>query len=119
MKKDNVMVYISHKFGGKQENMFSVERHIENLVNKYDKITPISPIHNTGFLYNLVTYQKGISFCLDLLKNCDIMVTFGEDSNSKGCMIEKEYCRNNNIPIVDEKDFDNWYKLYFGCDNDE
>ena len=94
-------IYISHQYGGKEENKLHVENIIKELVKNNPQHTYVSPIHAVGFLYNDVSYEQGIEYCLDLLKMCDVMYTFGEHSNSKGCIIEKRFCKDNNIPIID------------------
>jgi hypothetical protein len=112
-----MMVYFSHEFGGNQKNMEKIENHIKNIVQRYDdKIMPVSPINCTGFLYDYVSYEIGIDWCLKFLSMCDIMIVFGNCSNSRGCLIEKEYCNKNNIPIVEYSDFDSWYEKHNGGD---
>lgn len=111
-------IYFSHKFGGDKNNKYKLEDYIKELVTKYEFI-PISPIHNTGFLYDVVSYEKGIDWCIKLLSLASAMVVFGADSNSKGCLLEKDYCVKHNIPVVEYSDFDNWYKTYIGGNNDE
>lgn len=112
MLNDNstIYVYISHKYGGNPDNVKHVEKLIINMVNKYEHIQPISPIHATGFLYDVVSYDRGIEWCLNLLKDVDCMVVFGDDSISKGCMMEKDFCQKHNIPVIEYDNFDKWYK---------
>lgn len=99
MKK---LIYISHPSGGKLENQLDVELIIETLY-KYDFIYNscafVSPIHNYGYMYNTVDYDKGLSFCIDLLQHADEMWVFGDWLKSTGCKIEVDFCRENNIPI--------------------
>lgn len=111
--KHPMKVYISHEFGGKDDNVNRVAGIIKDLVEKYENIFPISPIHATGFLYHAVSYDRGIEWCLDLLNLCDCMIVFGDKSNSKGCKIEKEFCKENNIPVIEVDDFDRYYKKLF------
>ena len=96
------VVYICHEFGGKQENADKVATLVRELSNLYPTICFISPIHAFGFLYESTDYDRGMSYCLTLLDMCDEMWVFGEFSNSKGCLIEKEYCRKYKIPIVEK-----------------
>ncbi len=97
------LVYICHVFGGKQENIDKVTKLIRKLIRTYPNICFLSPIHATGFFYHDVTYENGMEYCLTLLDMCDEMWVFGKSSNSKGCLIEKEYCRKYKIPIVEKE----------------
>lgn len=96
------LVYICHEFGGKQENADKVAELIKKLIKVYSNICFLSPHHATGFFYHDVKYDKGIEYCLTLLDMCDEMWVFGSKSMSKGCLIEKEYCRKYKIPIVEK-----------------
>ena len=95
------IVYICHEFGGKKKNVKRVANIIKGLIKKYPDICFVSPIHAFGFYYHDTDYLKGIEYCLTLLKVCNEMWTFGEKSNSRGCLIEKEYCKEHNIKIVE------------------
>lgn len=101
-------IYICREYGGKDENRQIVEDWIRYAYLTYGSqfkehsVTFVSPIHAFGFMYNMVEYEEGIRYCLELLNECDLMVTFGSWSMSRGCMIEKEMCRNKGIPIIEE-----------------
>lgn len=95
------LVYICHEFGGKQENIERVTKLIKKLIRVYPDICFLSPIHATGFFYHDVSYEKGMEYCLTLLDMCDEMWVFGSKSMSKGCMIEKNYCKRYRIPIIE------------------
>jgi hypothetical protein len=99
------VVYICHEFGGKKENAEKVARLIELFVDIYPNIRFISPIHAFGYLYDLVDYDTRIEYCLTFLDMCDEMWTFGSKSMSRGCMIEKEYCKKYKIPIIERGDY--------------
>lgn len=96
------VVYISHQFGGKKENYDKVTELVTKLSIMYPEICFVSPIHATGFMYDKVSYEQGMEYCLTLLDMCDEMWVFGEFSESIGCMIEKEYCKAHNIPIIEK-----------------
>lgn len=103
MKKK--LIYISHPSSGLESNTRKVEDIIRNLYkNKEfrDKYCVISPIHNFGFMYNdeWLSYDDGLNLCLDLLDSCDIMLVFGDYTNSKGCTREIEYCKENEINTI-------------------
>ena len=92
-------VYICHEFGDKSKNKKKITKLIKALVKEYPNVCFISPVHNFGFYYRDVGYMRGIVYCLTLLKIADEMWTFGERSNSTGCLYEKELCREIGIPI--------------------
>lgn len=92
-----MLIYCSHKFGGKLENAKAAERKIKRLQLADPSNTYISPIHAFGFLYDTVSYEDGIEMCLDLLAKCDKMVVLSE--LSKGVSREISYCMDNNIPV--------------------
>ena len=92
-----MLIYCSHKFGGKLENAKAVELKIKRLQLADPKNTYISPIHTFGFMYDTVSYEDGIDMCLDLLSKCDAMVVLSE--KSKGVEIEIEYCIVARIPV--------------------
>lgn len=99
------LVYICHEFGGKEENLNKVTRLIRKLVKAYPNVCFLSPIHATGFLYEDISYKEGMEHCLTLLDMSDECWTFGSKSTSKGCLIEKEYCKRYKIPIVEWGDY--------------
>lgn len=103
------MIYISHPYGGKEENMKEVEGIIHSLVSAYPGITFVSPIHAFSFLYHNTEYFQGLKFCLDLLAKCECMWVFGDWQNSVGCTEEIKFCKLHDIPYlimnIDEVDF--------------
>ena len=99
------LVYICHEFGGKQENIDRVGELVKGLLKVHPEYCFLSPLHATGFLYNEMTWENGMEYCLTLLDMCDEMWVFGKESMSKGCMMEKEYCKEHSIPIVRAKVF--------------
>ena len=92
-----MLIYCSHKFGGKLENAKAAELKIKRLQLADPSNTYISSIHAFGFMYNTVSYEDGIEMCLDLLAKCGKMVVLSE--KSKGVEIEIEYCIAARIPV--------------------
>ncbi len=92
-----MLIYCSHKFGGKMENAKDVETKIKKLQLADPSNTYISPIHAFGFMYHDVPYETGLEMCLDLLRRCDKMVVLSE--KSKGVNIEIGYCISARIPV--------------------
>ena len=110
MSKRMKRVYLCHEFGGIYDNSKKITENINVLISYNKKSVYISPILLFGHLYDKVKYSLYIDYCLSELKTCDIMITFGEDSYSKECMIEKEFCKTHNIPIVDYIDYCKRYR---------
>ena len=90
-------IYISHPYGGKEENKQEIETIIRDLIQENPQHTYISPVHTFGFLYNDVEYEQGIRYCLDLLEVCDEMYVYGDYNNSKGCVKEIKHCLDKQI----------------------
>ena len=97
-----MLIYCSHKFGGKLENAKDAELKIKKLQLADPGNTYISPIHAFGFMYDTVSYEDGIGMCLDLLSKCDMMIVLSK--MSKGVRAEIKYCIDNAIPIVFEEE---------------
>lgn len=92
------MIYVSHPFGGKEENKQKVEEIVRGLVKQNPGTTYISPIHAIGYLYSDVSYEQGMEYCLNLLDKCDKMLVFGDHASSRGCTAEILYCQEFFIP---------------------
>lgn len=90
--KSKKLIYISHPYGGKEENKLKIEGIIKELSRQYPKYVFASPIHCFGFQYNDVDYDTGLSWCLVLLDACDEMWVYGDHLNSKGCTAEIQHC---------------------------
>jgi len=108
MKKKTV--YVSHPSSGLEENTKKIEQIIQELYSSdymFENYVFISPVHNFGFMYHNTEYNRGITYCTDLLEHCDIMLLCGEWENSKGCNIELAKCRELNIPVVEARSIEN------------
>ncbi len=58
-----------------------------------------SPIHTTGFAYNLIPYVKGMNWCLNMLDRCDALILCNGWETSKGCLMEYAYALAKDKPI--------------------
>lgn len=102
MKK---LIYISHAYGGKEENIKEIEEIIKKLYSRPELIENycfISPVHNYECLYkdyDNENYYTGLGFCLDLLLYCDEMWVFGDYKGSKGVIGEIDLAVEKNIFI--------------------
>ena len=93
----NKLIYISHEYGGKQENKDRIELIIKQLIQQYPDCIFISPVHCFGFLYDDVDYDTGMNYCLELLSKCDEMWICSE--YSRGVLLEYNYCIEHGIEI--------------------
>ena len=97
------VIYICHEYGNDYKNADRVADLVSALSVVYPDICFVSPIHAFGFMYADLSYDHGMKLCLALLDMCDEMWVFGDGSNSKGCLVEKEYCRRYDIPITERE----------------
>lgn len=111
--KPPVLIYLSHAFGGKKENVDHVAKQIQALYRdhicstaiRYHNAVFVSPIHALGFIYDLVPYDQGLDNCIELLKHCQLMITFRGYDESVGVKAEKAYCQAHGIPVIDYDEF--------------
>lgn len=92
------MIYISHPYGNKPENMKKVEEIIHKLIKENPNNGYVSPIHCYGFCYDDYPYEQGLEFCLKLLNQCDKMYVYGDWKQSRGCTAEVLYAETHMIP---------------------
>lgn len=108
----NGVIYLSHAFGGKQENADEVAEIIRTLRKKLSDALFISPIHCFGFLYNDTEYQEGLDMTLWLLSKCDIMIAVGEIS--RGVQAEIDFCQRRKIPYIHTNNIDELMRKWEG-----
>lgn len=103
MKYKNI-VYVSHPFGGDENNSLIVSDLIYKLHEQFPEYLFLSPIHAFSHMYDYTEYQEGLDMCLWMLEQCDEVWVFGDYTSSIGCMSEIAYCQNHLIPcrIVEE-----------------
>lgn len=96
----NSIVYLSHPYGGKQENLNEINECQKLLTIMHPENLYLNPIAMFGSLYDCTTYEEGLNMTLFLLEElADEMVICSKDWEfSKGCCVEVEYCDNRNIP---------------------
>lgn len=104
--EDKKMIYLSHAFGGKQENADKVAHMMVVLHGLFPNYIFISPIHNFGMMYKEVEYVEGLKMCIDLLDKCDECWICGNEL-STGVTAELAYCENHLIPYKILGCFDN------------
>lgn len=84
-----MLIYCSHKYGGKPENAREAEKIIKSLQKTFLEETFVSPIHAFGFMYNELSYDDGMKLCLDLLDKCDVLLVMSD--MSEGVRREIDY----------------------------
>lgn len=103
--KYSKLVYVSHPFGGLANNAGSAQaitdilntKELEKKKREHVYITPVTVFQG---LYNVADYNDGLNMCLALLKRCaGGIVMCGDWTNSRGCMAEFKYAKENGIPI--------------------
>lgn len=93
-------IYISHSYSGLERNKRDIEDKVKRLVKEYPNYVFISPVHTFGYLYDSYAYDISIDLCIELLKTCnEVWIIDDNFVNSKGVMVEREYCLNHNVPV--------------------
>jgi len=95
------MIYIAHPYNNLASNKKSVELIIKELSLKNPNRVYVSPIHAFGFLYQTVSYERGMYYCKALLNECDSAIFCKGWEESKGCRLEMEFCKENKIEWED------------------
>lgn len=95
------LIYLCHEYGGKQENIDKVQAIAKQLQTNSQNVLYVVPHLAIGHIYHSIPYEDGMRLCLAMLEKCDAMITFGEHSKSRGCLLEKQYCGDNGISIID------------------
>lgn len=94
------IIYISHPYSGKKENVELIEKKVQQLIKENPNILYVSPVHCFGYLYDAVSYEEGIDMCLALLEKCDEMWIISDFyENSKGCLIERSFAQSKGIKV--------------------
>ena len=98
-------IYLCHDFSGIYDNVKLITDYIKVLIS-YDKnVSYISPVHLFGILYDKVDSSLYSEYCISLLKDCDMMIVFGEKSKTDECEYQINYCKKHNIPIIEYVDY--------------
>lgn len=92
------LIYVSHPFQNKPENVKDIEHYITMWERTYKDCVFVSPVHCFGFMYEKMSYEDGLDWCLQLLSICDEMWVCGDYEHSTGCQAEIEFCKDHYIP---------------------
>ena len=97
-------IYLCHEFDGIYDNVKIITDYIKTLVS-YNKFSAyISPVHLFGILHNR-NKSLYLEYCISVLKDCDMMIVFGENSKNDECKYQIDYCIKNNIPVIEYVDY--------------
>lgn len=95
-----MMIYVSHKFGGKPENLERAKRITHDLQIKDTENCYICPLLAFSYLgYNEIGYDEEMALCEDLLIVCDKIIVASDISEgvkrevdlAEKCKMEIEY----------------------------
>lgn len=93
-------IFLSHPFAeNPQLNSQRVNNICDDLVNYYDDVLPISPLHLFSYFnVDRPEYREEIiSFCTDLMMLCDEIHFYKYGELSKGQKIELNYAKMRNL----------------------
>ena len=95
-----MIIYVSHAFGGKPENLERAKQithdlQVADLENTY--ICPLLALSHLA--YNEVGYDEEINLCIDLLSECDRLIVASEII-SKGVQLEIDFARLVNMEVM-------------------
>lgn len=91
-------IYVSHPYGGLEENKEKVEKIILEEMKRHPDHLFLSPISAFGFKGQEISYEAGLAECLWLLAQADEAWVYGDYENSRGCRTEIWYCEISGTP---------------------
>lgn len=96
----NSIVYLSHPYGGKQENLSKINECQRLLTIIHPENLYLNPIAMFSNLYDCTTYEEGLNMTLLLLEELadEMLVCSNDWRSSKGCRTEVVYCDSRHIP---------------------
>lgn len=113
MKNRLNRIYLCHDFDGIYDNARKIVDYIDKLVSYKSNAVYVSPILLFGSLHDRLPTDLITKYKLSVLQDCDMMIVFDNESESEDCEIEKKYCNQHNIKIID---FIDYCKQNFGVD---
>ncbi len=96
----NSIVYISHPYGGKQENLDNINECQRILTQLHPENLYLNPVAMFSSLYEITDYETGLNMTLFLLEELadEMLVCSDNYMKSRGCVSEITYCDKRNIP---------------------
>ena len=92
-------VYLSHPYTGDEARRRAEAAKIQrDLQKQYPDMLFLNPIAMFGILADM-EYEQVMAYCIEVLRDCDMIVMSGEFMNSRGCTMEHTMARELGIPI--------------------
>ena len=98
-------IYLCHEFDGIYENAKIITDYINNLVTYNKFASYISSVHLFGMLHDKIDSSLYSKYCISVLKDCNMMIVFGENSKTNECKYQINYCKKHNIPVIEYVDY--------------
>ena len=97
--KKLVWVYVSHPYTGDEERNRAEAAEIQRfLQERYPDMLFLNPIAMFAAVADM-EYEQVMEYCLEVLRDCDMIVMSGEFMDSRGCIRELKEARALGIPI--------------------
>lgn len=94
-----VWAYISHPYTGDEEKNRAEAAEIQQVLqNCYPDILFLNPLAMFALIANMA-YEQVMEYCLEALRDSDMVVMSGKYTNSNGCMRELREARALGMPI--------------------
>ena len=95
-----MLLYLAHKYQGKQENMDRVKKIAHNLQMENPTHCVVCPLLNFSCLgYGEIGYEQELEICLDLLSVCDYLIVASDVS--EGVQKEIYFARMVGMEVID------------------
>jgi len=97
------IVFFSHPFGGKEENIIKASGILRYLRWKYLDTIFLSPIHTFGWLVdsNPEHREYALNGCRELIKRCDELWLAPVWQDSPGCRQEKQWAEEFGVKVME------------------
>ena len=91
--------YISHPYTGDEDRNKTEAAEIHNILQKrYPDILFLNPLAMFGPIGDM-EYEQVMEYCLEALRDSDMIVMSGDFANSRGCMRELKAAQSIGMPI--------------------
>lgn len=97
--KKLVRAYLSHPYTGDEERNRVKATEIQRfLQDRYPDMLFLNPLAMFAAIENM-EYEQVMEYCLEALRDCDMIVMSGDFASSRGCMMEYALARELGMPI--------------------
>ena len=95
-----MLLYLAHKYQGKQENVERAKKIAHDLQMDNPTYCVVCPLLNLSFLdYGEIGYEQEMEICLDLLSACDVLIVASDVSD--GVRKEIDFARMVGMEVID------------------